>query len=252
MKKMTQRCLWIMALTVALALSACSHEEGRHLIRSTAKAQLERAFKNSSKYNLTTNIGTISGNCLDLPNHTSDKLDFVQSNKTYAVLSNTGYITIQPVKNHVWDVEPTRQGNGSIGAKYGHTQKTDCDEWQVEFVMAKFDHLDIIGIVEDGVHAKVDTLLAYKITPIGLAVMRQAASTIFKVDERTFGKELAQAFSEHIDLSRQILLGDELARLPLDKDKFALTESIEYVKYDDGWKIVAGHFPPDMRTPDMR
>jgi hypothetical protein len=135
-------------------LTAC----GGHLTRSDAKSQLEQQARQAQQQDpggphyLLIKVGTVA-NC---ESHPGSDYDPAQSDPATAALSATGYLTVRPVKKHVWDVELTESGRQSIaGEKYGHEKKGDCDQWQVTIPLAQYDHLDVTGIVEDGVHAKV-------------------------------------------------------------------------------------------------
>jgi hypothetical protein len=51
----------------------------------------------------------------------------------------------------------------------------------VTFSLSQYDHLDVTGIVEDGVHAKVDTTLTFRITPVGMAARKVASAIAFEI-----------------------------------------------------------------------
>ena len=184
---------------------------------------------------------TISGNCMAeylrtrgmLANKYISNYDPVESDFGAAVLSTTGYITLRPVKKHVWEVELTQLGKQAAGEKYAHTLAADCDEWQIEFVTSKYDHLDVTGIVEDGVHAKVEASVTFVITPVGMAARKVASAVVFDIDKRKFGEHFA-----HGALTGRIeeLLGDDLAYAAPDKDAYVKQATFTFEKYDDGWK----------------
>lgn len=126
--------------------------------------QREEATRTISETTGTTARWTRS--VLGLPDY-----DPLQSDTASAILSATGYITIRPLKKHVWSVELTESGTKSItGDKYAHEQRGDCDQWQVTVPLSKYDHLDVTGIVEDGVHAKADASLTFVITSVRIPV----------------------------------------------------------------------------------
>ncbi|MGA2725712.1 MAG: hypothetical protein ABSG79_25295 [Bryobacteraceae bacterium] len=218
-----------------LALAACS---SGHLTRSNAKSQLEKAAQQAQQQNpdgphsLTIHIGTVSGKCYNEP--MMQDYDPVANSKEDALLSTTGYVTLRPVKKHVWEVELTQLGNQAAGEKYAHTQKTDCDAWYVQFPLSKYDHLDVTGIVEDGVHAKVDVLLTFVITPVGLAVRKVASSVILETDTKTYGAKLAQDFLSN---NTRSILGDDLAYAPQDASRYVKQATVAFEKYDDGWNV---------------
>jgi hypothetical protein len=218
-----------------IAFSACT----RHLTRSQAKAQLEKAAKQEQDKNpdgphcLLLKVGKVA-DCEASrypPNY-----DPVEWDKTTAVLSATGYVTVHPIKQRVWDVELTELGTHSIsGEKYAHNQRGDCDDWQVTIPLCKYDHLDVTGIVEEGVHAKVDATLTFVITPVGMAVRKSAPTKVFEVNKKIFGEEMAHKFLSN-DL--ETLLGDDLIYAPLDKDRYFKKAVFAFEKYDDGWKLM--------------
>jgi hypothetical protein len=220
-----------------IVLTACSS----HLTRPAAKSQLEQLAKQAKEQNpdgphsILVKIGTVA-NCEP---STSSGHDPVESDDSTAVLSATGYMTIRAIKTHVWDVELTELGNQSVaGDKYAHEQKGDCDQWQVTIPLAKYDHLDVTGIVEEGVHAKVDASLTFVITPVGLAVRKVAPGIIFEIDKKMYGEKLAQDFR---DDNVKRLLGDDLVYTPSDKDRYIKQVTFQFEKYDDGWKPTKEH-----------
>ena len=80
----------------------------------------------------------------------------VESDPTYAMLVANGYITTGFVKPFVSYVLLTPLGdNATDGPEYAHQENLDCDEWQVSLNLAKYDHLEITSILENGVHANV-------------------------------------------------------------------------------------------------
>jgi hypothetical protein len=204
-----------------------------HLSRSRAKSQLEEAARQvrdpDGPHPLLVRVGTICG--------VSDYYDPVQSRSEYIVLSAAGYLTIRPVRlrgrKSVWDVELTESGRKTIGGeKYGHEQNGDCDEWQVTIPTAKYDHLDVTGIVEEGVHARVEAAQIFVITPAGMAV-RKFASKIYG-NRMKLGNEFLS--DDHERLTN--LLGEELAYAPPSADRYVIRGSFTFEKYDDGWKPV--------------
>jgi hypothetical protein len=213
-----------------------------HLSRSDARAQLDRQARQQefpiAPNSVWVRIGTVSGNCYNTPQ--ADVLGARES-----ILSAAGYITVRQIKDHSWDVELTELGNRSIVTtmgKYGHTQKTDCDFWQVSFELSKFNHLDVTGIVEDGVHAKVDALLTFIITPVGMAARKVASPILLELAKKTYGERLTQDSSEavaqeFVRRNSSSLLGQELTDTPKDTDRYIKPGTFEFDKYDDGWKI---------------
>jgi hypothetical protein len=205
-----------------------------HLTRSNAKSQLEGLQESPHVY---AHVGTLSGDCGGLHDPNYDPT-FDYGN---AVLSATGYVTIRPVRRHVWEVELTQLGDRSVdqlvmgdGGKYAHDKEGDCDSWQIDFALSKYDHLDVTGILEDGIHAKVETSTTFVVTPVGLAVRKQAESVIVEVHRRVFGDNVAtpQYSRERV----KAMLGD-LFNSPPDADRYVKYGSFTFVKFDDGWRV---------------
>jgi hypothetical protein len=132
------------------------------------------------------------------------------------------------LKPHVWDVQLTERGLKDVeGGRYAHEHKNDCDQWKVSFPQAKVDHVDVTGIVEDGVHAKVGAIIAFALTPVGVAFIKLLPAlggdnTNKLIDAQTARKYLDQ-------------------QSPKD-DAFAKRNAtFEFEKYDDGWKPTQRH-----------
>jgi len=100
--------------------------------------------------------------------------------------------------------------------------------------LSKFDHLDVTGILEDGVHAKVDVSFSFAITSVGMDARRVAEKYVFENDKRKYGDKLAHDFLSN---SMTSLLGDELAYLPPSAKTYVKRLSVIFDKYDDGWKV---------------
>ena len=90
------------------------------------------------------------------------------------------------------------------------------------------------GILEEGVHAKVDTAITFVITPVGMAARKIASATVLELDKKTYGDKLARDF-----LSDKVssLLGADLVYAPSDKDRYAKQVTFTFDRYDDGWKV---------------
>jgi hypothetical protein len=228
--------LLAVAGALLLALSACS----THLTRPKAKAQLEQIAKQtqdpSGPHSILVKIGTVA-DCEPTPG--LPHFDPVETDYATQVLAATGYMVVRPVKKHVWDVELTDRGNQSVaGEKYAHEQKGECDQWQVTIPLAKYDHLDVTGIVEEGVHAKVDASFTFVITPVGMAARQVASDIIFEADKKRYDETLAHSFLES-DVKQ--FLGEDLVHTPPNKDRYIKQATFQFEKYDDGWKVVAEH-----------
>jgi hypothetical protein len=231
-----QRLTAILLEAVVFLSAACS--DG-HLTRSRAKAQLDALSKkansdNSGPHPLSFLIGTVSGACSD--SLALKDYDTIESGAEYPMLADTGYLRIKLLKNHVWRVELTELGKKSIaGEPYAHKQSgDDCDQWQVSMPLSNFDHLDVTGVLEEGVHAKVDVSFTFAITPAGMAIRQVADKYVFANDKKQFGDKLAHDFLPD-NLKR--LLGDELVYAPPSQNTFVMRGSVTFNKYDDGWKV---------------
>lgn len=219
---------------LVLSLAACGNG---HLSRANAKAQIEQFVKQSqgpnprSPHTLLVKIGTVA-NCK--PDRYSSDNDPIERSVETTELSATGYLTVVPIKKHVWNVELTELGKRSIeDEKYAHEQIGDCDQWQVTIPLVKYDHFDVTGVMEEGVHAKVDMTVTFVVLPVGLAVRKIAPAIKLAIDTKTYGGDLAHQFA----------LTDPTGGLPddlfldLNKDRYVKHGSITFNKYDDGWKL---------------
>ncbi len=183
------------------------------------------------------NVGTRVGDRSNLGS------DFVESAAEYPFFARAGYITIRPVKKHVWNVELTERGKRSIDAPpYSHEQKTDCDEWQVEIPLAKYDHMDVTGIVEDGARAKADASIFFVLTPAGIDLLRVSEmepDAAFEMDRRQEGDELARTWLYRgVSMER---LSSDIASLPANAKAYVRQRTLTFEKYDSGWRSPNHH-----------
>jgi hypothetical protein len=179
-------------------LGACGH-----LSRSDASSQIQEKTEAVREYPY---VGTVSRNCKDLQLEAfmhDLNTDPIEHDKIYRLLSDTGHITIAPVKDHVWTVQLTDLGKKVAGEQFSHLQGTDCDAWVVPIDMATVDSVDIMGIVEDGVNAKIESAVWYVLTPVALAI-----------------RERDPTFSPNWK----------------DGDRYLELRKFDFVKYDDGWR----------------
>jgi hypothetical protein len=135
-----------------LALTGGCHSG--HLTRSAAKAKLEKAAKDEKESMasiIMLKVGRVSGNCSG-----SRDYDPVGADPNYSVLAEAGYISIRKITTYLSEVQLTERGRQAVGDKYGHTQKADCDSWQVNIPLTQYDHLEVTGIVEEKLQARVD------------------------------------------------------------------------------------------------
>lgn len=175
-------------------------------------------------------IGTISDECVGIKS-----LYHVEPSINNAVLSAMGLITIRAIQRHVWDLEPTSIGKQFMQEPYAHSTEFNCDYWVAAFTTSKFHHMQIIGIVEEGVHARVDASLSYAITPFGAALMKQASDILFQKNkkEHNWDDNLTRG---HADYELEKLMGD-LAEYPRNAKMYVVSKSFTFEKYDDGWKL---------------
>jgi hypothetical protein len=219
-----------------LVLAACN---GGHLTRSRAKAQLDELSKKVLAQNengphpLLFQIGTVSGACNE---GFSKDYDPVEAGAEYSVLAATGYVTVQPIKKHVWRVELSESGKkGIAGEPYAHKQNgNDCDQWQVSIPLSRLDHLDVTGVLEEGVHAKVDVSFTFAITQVGMDARKVAEKYVLEADTKKFGEKLAHDFLPN---SLTSLLGGDVALSPPSEKTYIKRGSVMFDKYDDGWKL---------------
>jgi hypothetical protein len=124
-------------------------------------------------------------------------------------------------------------------ADYGaHEQKTDCDEWQVGIPLAKYDHADVTGIVEDGARAKADISIFFVLTPAGIDLLRVSEmepDAAFELDRRQEGEELARTWL-YVGVSMERLSSD-IASLPENTKGYVRQRTLTFEKYDSGWRV---------------
>lgn len=186
-KQITMGRTFLLVVTLSSFACLCGCSQEGHLSRSRAEALLRKALAlmPSGDQNLPIQIGTVSGTCNDM----SD-FDPVESGDDYKALSSGGYLKVQPIGNHVWDISLTELGHETVeGEPYGHTQKANCDSWQVTFPLSTSDGIKIVEIVQDGPHAKVDAIFKWKITPVGESIREQVA--VLKLSEDSAKRLLA-------------------------------------------------------------
>jgi len=211
---------FVAAISIVM-LTGCSGHLSRSKVDSEMRQQYQcpnhACFPGFGGHELFLTIGKVTGSCYNLTNYDPVQSD---SGSEYKALAQAGYITIKPEKRHVWNVSLTQAGQQAIkDAPYAHTQKADCDSWQVSLPLSTFQDLIVSGVLEDGVHAKADISVKWKVTPLGLALRKEAVQLKLS------------------DLGTQVLVGDDLARLPVNATEYRTYRTILFDKYDDGWKI---------------
>lgn len=219
---------WKQTLSLAVALAVVNGCSG-HLSRSNAKNKIEDEIKLEQKNvhdprvssNELLTIGRIDAHCFDQNTGISSIYDPVEGTD-YKALAQAGFITVKSLGTaHSWEVSLTDTGKGAtVGDPYAHKQQEVCDYWQVNLPLAKWDAFTITGIQEDGVHARADIVVIWKLTPLGLALKKEATK---------------------LNLSRNdagILLGGyTLADIPDTATYYFQSKSVLFDKYDDGWRI---------------
>jgi hypothetical protein len=229
---MRRACEVSLVVSVALCLGACNN----HLSRSNAKAQIEAGLKHmlppgtEHSTAATFNIGSaVSGICHNLKDY-----DPVGTNGEYPALAAAGFIITKPIKKDVWSVELTDKGKKSIdGEPYGHRTGIDCDQWQVTMPLSRFDHIEVTGIVEDGVHAKVDVDSTFTILQAGFDLKPIAEKYIREAQSKTIRpKFLGDSTSSEL----HSFIGD-IADTEPSANFFVKHGSVSFTKYDDGWKL---------------
>ena len=219
-------------IVILLVVGVVLYLNSGHLSRSNAKAQLTKLMVSTPVgHELMFQIGTISGACSGV----GKDYDVVEESAEYPMLSDIGYVTVQPIKKHVWRVELTERGKKSIvGDRYGHKQDIDCDQWQVSMPVSKFNHFDITGILEEGKHAKVDLAFTFLVTPVGIDARKVAKRYVFESDKKKYGQELAEDFNRG---NLETLLGDDVVYLAPSETTYVKRGSIMFNKYDNGWRV---------------
>ena len=203
---MKRLALFLVLLLSSGLLVGCSNNLGR----AEAKRLINEAVKTTPPpKELLINTGLVSGYCFD-----SYSDNYNPTNTTdYKTLTKLGMVTITPVA-HAWQVEFTETGKRAVqGDPYGHTQKLYCDEWQSNLPVATFDGIEVTGIQQEGVHAKAEIAIKWKLTPLGLAIKNLPA--------------------EYQDVG----VGNEFLHAPNGKGEFSQDDAASFEKYDDGWRL---------------
>ena len=155
------------------------------------------------------NTGLLSGGCLDIYSENYNPTD----RPDYRALAKLGMLTVTPVVR-AWQVDFTDAGKRAVeGKAYAHTEKPNCDEWQSSLPVAVFDGVEVTGIQQEGIHARADFAIKWKLTPLGLAL-----KTIPEGNE-------------------EMGLGPEFLRLPKGEGEFSENYVGQFERYDDGWRL---------------
>jgi hypothetical protein len=199
--------LVVIILLTASLLIGCSNNLGR----GEAQRAINKAVKTVPRpKTLLIRTGLVSGYCYDIYTTNYNPT----SSLDYKALVKLGMVTITPIAN-AWQVEFTEAGKRAVdGEPYAHTQKTNCDSWQSSLPVAVFDGIEVTGIQQEGVHAKADIAIKWKLTRLGLAL-----KTIPEGDDAEMG------------------LGREFSLMPKGKGEFSQNDVAKFEKYDDGWRL---------------
>ena len=203
---MKRLALFVIVLLPVNLLIGCSN----NLSRTEAQRLINKAIEQiPAPKELLINTGLVSGYC------TSTGASYNPTNRLdYKTLVKLGMVTIMPVAN-AWQVEFTDAGKRAVqGEPYAHAQKTNCDSWQSNLPVAIFDGIEVTGIQQEGIHAKADIAVKWKLTPLGLTL-----KTIPEGDDIEMG------------------LGREFSHMPKGKGEFSENEGAAFEKYDDGWRL---------------
>ncbi len=192
----------------ASLLIGCSSNLGRR----EAQTAINKAVKVVPRpKTLLIGTGLVSGYCYDIYTASYNPT----SSPDYKALVKLRMITITPVSN-AWQVEFTEAGKRVVeGKSYAHTQKTNCDSWQSSLPVAVFDGIEVTGIQQEGIHAKADVAVKWKLTPLGIAL-----KTVPEGDDPEMG------------------LGREFSHMPKGEKEFSQNDVAKFEKYDDGWRLV--------------
>ncbi len=169
--------------------------------------------------------------------------DAVERNATAAALVRVGYARVEPIKPHLWRVSLTQLGEKAVdGEKYHHTTQGPCDHWQVTIPLARFDHFDVTGVVNEGSYATADVQATFFLTPVAIALRPVVDDVQYQTDVTGYGMKLADSFRDGASSSGKSILGsdDVYYASPLGKSLvgYTKTDRVKFAKYDDGWRVV--------------
>ena len=132
------------------------------------------------------------------------------------ILVRSGYLTVSKIGPVTYTLMLTQKGHAAVsGEPYGHTVKPNCDSWQVDMPFAEWDNVTVTGVVQEGIHARVEAKLCEKLTP--------------------FGAELRRTLPEH---DKEMIASTffERANFYSSDGRRCETREIPFDKYDDGWR----------------
>jgi hypothetical protein len=195
----------VVLFVIILMLVGCSNNLGR---REAQRAVNKAVKRIPEPKELLINTGLVSGYCIDEPAFNPT------DGPAYKALAKLGIVTMKNVGNG-WQVDLTEAGKRAVaGEPYGHEQKQHCDEWQSSLPIATFDGIELTGIQQEGIHAKADIAIKWKLTPLGLAL-----KTIPEGNDVEMG------------------LGHEFSYMPRGEKEFSQNDVAKFEKYDDGWRL---------------
>jgi len=190
------------------------------LSRDTAKEIIEK--RNLKGATTTTHIGTINGYCFD--DELTNRLSLLQMNPDilkdaslhYLPMMNLGIIAIQTTGTpKTFKVTLTDAGRQAMdGEPYGHNVTKRCDQWQVDLKVAPLHHVQVTGIAQEGITAKVNATVCRKLTAFGEKFIAQPDDTL------------------------RMFHWDTLEKLGIkDGEVYCDHQTLVFRKYDDGWRI---------------
>jgi hypothetical protein len=205
-------------IVLLLGLTGCTSGK---LTRSQAEAIINKKQAAGGFYTpmVITHIGKMSGYCSDFSRlgGTAAQDDQLTSQVyNFPLLQKLGALNVERVgQPYIYNITLTDFGKQVAGEPYGHTTfESTCDSWQVDLQVLTWDKATVTGIVQDGVLAKVETLLCRKPTAFGAK------------------------FLEVPEEQRKFLLNNEynLGYLRSNGD-YCKSDEFAFEKFDDGWRL---------------
>jgi hypothetical protein len=94
--------------------------------------------------------------------------------------------------------------------------------WEFLGKFAKYDHVEVTGIVEEGAGATVDVATTFRVTPAGMTATPET------ITETLRREKTVVANAEYFDSFEWD-----------GKDSYTYRWSCKFVKYDDGWRLIS-------------
>jgi hypothetical protein len=211
----SKRTAKIVCTTLPLLLVGCSGHLSRSAARSQVEHEINAGMPGFTGHEMLVQVGRIAATCFDQVNY-----DPVENSQEYKALASTGFATVTSEGKSSWSVVLTEPGKRSLkGEPYAHKVNGFCDYSQVTLPLSTFDQLEIQEILEDGPHARADIAFTWKVTPLGLALKKEA--TRLKLS----------------DLDSHLLIGKDLTEMQEGAITYKTYDSVLFDKFDDGWKL---------------